>query len=697
MPAVALDQAWWRRGGTLPPCRCTAHGPGPEQREEVRRILVRLVTAEGTRARRTAPELEAGTGPAAVALDALVGARLVVARQMEGESTFELVHEALLTGWGTLGEWLDSAADQRRLLQRLEGAAAEWERLGFSNEALWRGRQFMEASSLDRGSLGAREAAFLEHSRQQRRRQKAWRAMGFAATPLVLLVAILLAQLRARHQMDLEVDRQLLQARTTHSKSVTFAEQAKTTARDAFSLYDSGSRQAGAPVAAPSNWDRAEETWSRARELRELAEGGLVRASQMLEAALLLEPSRVDVRRLLAQATHQRIELGEVVDSRPPNAELVQRLRQHDATGEYVAEVEATGELSLHVQPTQTRVQLEAYRSHAGQLVPELVEETLVGTGYERALSPGSYRLILTAPGRAVVRYPFLVVHSEQLPIAIELPPASSVPAGFVYVPAGRFLSGEGGPEDLRRALNASPLHTANTGDFMIAARELTFGEWMSWLAQLPSKQARDLVPMAQSASGAVRVERSPSGWLLRLRPSGVEYIARAQGSISYAERRSHRDQRSSALPVSGISYAQLTSLLSQLPDGFRGLRVCTESEWERAARGADGRSYTIGERVEPDQANFDQTYARRPGGMGPDEVASHPESESPFGLSDAQGNAFEIVRSIHDDAELLEKGGSWYHDLGLSGRLSVRFPLESATRSVTLGVRLCRDAKGEP
>ena len=41
------------------------------------------------------------------------------------------------------------------------------------------------------------------------------------------------------------------------------------------------------------------------------------------------------------------------------------------------------------------------------------------------------------------------------------------------------------------------------------------------------------------------------------------------------------------------------------------GARVCEEREWERAARGADDRMYPHGDNLEPDDANFDETYGK--------------------------------------------------------------------------------------
>jgi hypothetical protein len=119
VPAAALDQLGGVEGALSRHADELLASLRPEQRQAARRILVRLVTAEGTKVRRTASELDARSGPASVALDALVGARLVVAREVEGESTFELVHEALIAGWGTLRDWLAGAvAENRRLLRQ---------------------------------------------------------------------------------------------------------------------------------------------------------------------------------------------------------------------------------------------------------------------------------------------------------------------------------------------------------------------------------------------------------------------------------------------------------------------------------------------------------------------------------------------------------------------------------------------------
>ena len=122
-----------------------------------------------------------------------------------------------------------------------------------------------------------------------------------------------------------------------------------------------------------------------------------------------------------------------------------------------------------------------------------------------------------------------------------------------------------------------------------------------------------------------------------------------------------------------------------QLP----GARICNEHEWERGARGADGRVFPQGDQMAPDDANFDETYGRAPLAYGPDEVGSHPSSQSPFGLLDMTGNAFEWVRSIRSPDEALTRGGSWYYSK-VTMRLANREVGEATLRHISLGLRLC-------
>src|SRR5690606_17853750 len=107
------------------------------ERAAARRIVLRLVSEAHTRAVRDRDELVDGD-IAAAALEALVRGRLVVARdRIEGAPSYELAHEALIRSWGTLRDWLDAAAGQHAVRNRLLASAAEWQRLERRSDLLW--------------------------------------------------------------------------------------------------------------------------------------------------------------------------------------------------------------------------------------------------------------------------------------------------------------------------------------------------------------------------------------------------------------------------------------------------------------------------------------------------------------------------------------------------------------------------------
>ena len=97
----------------------------------------------------------------------------------------------------------------------------------------------------------------------------------------------------------------------------------------------------------------------------------------------------------------------------------------------------------------------------------------------------------------------------------------------------------------------------------------------------------------------------------------------------------------------------------------------------------------TTGFKIDPGDANFDLTYGRKSAAYGPDEVGTHPVSDSPYGVHDLQGNAQEMVEAFRPGAIGAARGGSWYFDT-LTGWLTNGPAIDWKTRSVYLGVRIC-------
>lgn len=422
-------------------------------------------------------------------------------------------------------------------------------------------------------------------------------------------------------------------------------------------------RRESVAVLARIEPDAVEEQSHPAWEMEDQADA-LDREQGMLEAeyevalqsALKLAPALPEAHDRLSDLYRRRLEQAE----EDQDARLVARneamLRAHDR-GRHTAWLRADGRLSLRTNPPGAQVRVFRLVQRHRRLEP--VEVGVVGhTPLVQVEVPrGSILVQVELDGRVPLRLPFLVrrgQHLDQIPpyggeaVVHPLHRPEELGADAIQVPGGWAVIGG---DSL--ALDPMPRRQVWIDGFVISRTHITTAAYRAFLEDIAQsgrhEEADRRVPRD---SGTAGIEPH---WL---RAADGRYVPapRAQAMGNFDDAR---------LPITRITwddaraYAEWRASREGLP-----WRLPHDLEWEKAARGCDGRAYPWGDTFAEGRA----CVARR--GAGPPRIApvgSYPHDTSPFGMKDAAGNVrtwcgnpFSNAVEVGDGQRLAIDPSSW-------------------------------------
>lgn len=292
-------------------------------------------------------------------------------------------------------------------------------------------------------------------------------------------------------------------------------------------------------------------------------------------------------------------------------------------------------------------------------------------------LPQGSYLLVLRHPGKRDVRLPVAIALNTHWNSNVKLYADAEIGADFVYVPEGR--ASLGGDRDAFQPMGGGDANDLEVPGFFLARHEVTRGEYLRFLqAQgLAASDSLRLVPRSADFASPQWNRDAQGGWQLVGDPR---------------------------LPVSSISHEDAEAYCawrSQL-DG-RSYRLPRSEEWEKAARGVDGRFFIWGNEFEPSYSLNGFGYAE---GRPLEPVGSYSTDISVYGVADMAGSLREFCSGnfeIEDlplygrraDSLIEVRGGAFSYVTQVSYlRLCTRLAYPSTRVREFFGFRLARAAE---
>lgn len=305
-------------------------------------------------------------------------------------------------------------------------------------------------------------------------------------------------------------------------------------------------------------------------------------------------------------------------------------LRAHEH-GRHSAYLRGAGRISLTTSPPDATIAIYKYELRNRRLVAES-KDIVRAPLREHELDYGSYLLVLSHPDCAETRLPVYVSREqhwecrdpEDNVLPIVLPRTGALDADDVYVPPGWFVAGGDG-----EALNGLPQARLWLDGFVIRRYAVTNRQYVAFLNDLlrndREQEALRYAPRERAGApgqeGPLLCERdAEGGFVLTATAAGVALLPDVpvcmvdwHGAAAYAAWLARRDDLPWRLPG--------------------------EMEWEKAARGVDGRCFPWGDFLDPSWCLMRLSHTQM-GNAFLAPVTAHVDDVSPYGVHGMAGNA---------------------------------------------------------
>lgn len=267
--------------------------------------------------------------------------------------------------------------------------------------------------------------------------------------------------------------------------------------------------------------------------------------------------------------------------------------------------------------------------------------------------------------------------------------------SGFVFVPEGEFIAGSDRTErDYGYAISAAAV-ASTPDDIAQAEQRLRDRRWFEFesprkkqtleafciQSNLVTQQeyAEFVAAMGHRLPGISEADYQTQGFLVHPY-TDVEPYLWAEGT--YPEGKANH-------PVVLVSYDDALAYATWrgVQDGV-AYRLPTATEWEKTARGTDGRYFPWGNEWQNNATHWGQSIP-----FGTAAIARYPLSRSVYGVEDMAGNVFEFTSTLRQrqgNPVAVMKGCSW-DDLPGFCRSAYEHTRPVQSRHILFGFRLVR------